>query len=383
MRTLSDSIIAALRVADRLPYAPAARPELHRQPTHALLIVVDGITPAALAAAETPTLDALAAHGVSAARATTIFPSITGPAHTSLVTGAPPAVHGFPYPFLLNAAGDGLEPFHDGLHMRAETIAEAWRAQGLTSAAVGERFLRGACYLSSEFITGHDVTRLTGEALRLIQEDRPHFLMVTYYAADSMGHVFGPESEETLAAIELIDRACSDLLAAYSAVGLRDRTVVVALADHGHVAIEQQVLPEELAPELPLFAHGRIALCPIPPDPTAESWRRLAAQPAVEYVFDEQDLARLHADAPGLGRAVVLLREGYGFGPTNLRGHHGAWSATEQRIPLILSGCGIRAGASLDTCAIIDIAPTLSWMLGAAPPRHSRGRVLEEILDHR
>lgn len=62
-------------------------------------------------------------------------------------------------------------------------------------------------------------------------------------------------------------------------------------------------------------------------------------------------------------------------------GYHGAWSRTEQRVPLIFSGAGIRSTARLETCELIDIAPTLSLLLGGDVPQHADGRVLWEMLD--
>jgi len=64
-----------------------------------------------------------------------------------------------------------------------------------------------------------------------------------------------------------------------------------------------------------------------------------------------------------------------------MKGYHGAWSETDRHIPLILSGAGIRAGSSLTTCEIIDLAPTLSVLLGGAIPENNQGRILWEILD--
>jgi arylsulfatase A-like enzyme len=69
------------------------------------------------------------------------------------------------------------------------------------------------------------------------------------------------------------------------------------------------------------------------------------------------------------------------FDERNLRGYHGAWTEVERRVPLILSGAGIRAGASLATCETIDVAPTLSLLLGGDIPANAEGRVLWEALD--
>ncbi|HEY6043163.1 MAG TPA: alkaline phosphatase family protein, partial [Anaerolineae bacterium] len=93
--------------------------------------------------AHTPNFNSLLQHGASATDARTIFPTITGPAHTSILTGARVGTHGFLYPKMLDAYGNRLFDFTEGL-MQAETIAEAWRPRGITSAGIGSRFLRGA-----------------------------------------------------------------------------------------------------------------------------------------------------------------------------------------------------------------------------------------------
>ena len=50
-------------------------------------------------------------------------------------------------------------------------------------------------------------------------------------------------------------------------------------------------------------------------------------------------------------------------------------------MPLLLSGAGIRAHAPLTTCEIVDLAPTLSVLLGGDIPSQAEGRVVWEALD--
>lgn len=68
-------------------------------------------------------------------------------------------------------------------------------------------------------------------------------------------------------------------------------------------------------------------------------------------------------------------------GGRSLAGYHGAWSETDRHIPLILSGAGIREGAELGACELVDIAATLSTLLGGAIPENNQGRILWEALD--
>jgi hypothetical protein len=53
--------------------------------------------------------------------------------------------------------------------------------------------------------------------------------------------------------------------------------------------------------------------------------------------------------------------------------------AYDRIVPLLIAGKGIEAGRYGQAAGIIDIAPTLAFMLGTTPPSGSQGRVLYEI----
>jgi hypothetical protein len=61
---------------------------------------------------------------------------------------------------------------------------------------------------------------------------------------------------------------------------------------------------------------------------------------------------------------------------TDLRSHG---SIHEQTIPMIVAGCGLRAGGRIEGGSIVDLAPTLSRLLGLSGEGF-QGRVLEEAL---
>src|SRR5919206_4951582 len=65
-------------------------------PKPVVLIVIDGLTPSMLEAAETPALRFLLEHG-SYRRAASTFPSLTPVCLTSIATGAHPDVHEIPH----------------------------------------------------------------------------------------------------------------------------------------------------------------------------------------------------------------------------------------------------------------------------------------------
>ncbi len=376
----TPDVLSRLAQADKVTYRPRPRDFLNRAPMRGLLIIADGITPQALERAHTPTFDALAARGVRAERARTIFPTITGPAHTSLLTGARVGTHGFLYPKILDAYGNRLVDFIEG-RIRAETVAEAWRENGITSIGIGSRFLRGADAMISEGVLGEDFVEITERAVNAIRTWAPHFLMVVFYVGDTFGHLFGPDAEETLAAIDQMDAMTARLLGVYAERDFLDDTVIAVLADHGHMPIDEIVTADfvEQAGALP---HGRLALAPR--ELAAGEMRALLNDPRVDDVYAREELELLGAWDTPWGERVVALKEGLMFPDVrgrHMRGYHGGFTESEWHIPLILSGPGIMVGARLDQCEIIDLAPTLSVLLGGTLPQQNEGRVLWEILD--
>jgi arylsulfatase A-like enzyme len=279
---------------------------------------------------------------------------------------------------MLDAYGNRLLDFSEGL-MQAETLAEAWRPRGLTSVGIGSRFLRGADALVAEGVVGEDMDEITARAMAAVRDWEPYFLMVVYYAADSMGHLFGAESAETLAAIEDIDARVARILNAYADKNLLDETVVVVLADHGMMQVEQSV-GDEFLKGFDAVAHGRLAFTPRALSDRAISTLMNLAE--VEDVWSQDELELLGAWNPRWGKHIIHLKEGLMFPHAReMLGYHGAWTRTERQVPLILSGAGIRPTARLDTCELVDLAPTLSCLLGGDLPQHAEGRVLWEILD--
>jgi len=60
---------------------------------------------------------------------------------------------------------------------------------------------------------------------------------------------------------------------------------------------------------------------------------------------------------------------------------HGSGFTYDTHVPLIFFGKGIKKGSTFERSEIIDIAPTLSALLGIARPNGAMGRVLSTMLD--
>jgi hypothetical protein len=78
-----------------------------------------------------------------------------------------------------------------------------------------------------------------------------------------------------------------------------------------------------------------------------------------------------------LERDAVIVTADHGH--TN-RGGHGGVEPEVLTVPLIAAGAGIRPGAVAHDARLIDIAPTVSALLGIAAPGHGVGRTLTEML---
>jgi hypothetical protein len=258
-----------------------------------VLVVIDGLTPSMLEAADTPALRFLLDHG-SYRRAASAFPSLTPVCLASIATGAHPDVHEIPHLVwwhrgeqriveygssfaAMRAAGltQGLRDTIVNLNERhlgkaAETVYEALEGQGLTTAAINitcyrgrhrhlptlpgvpavngpKRFFFYSLYESDR--TGAPIA-IRNRALGSIDAyaaavgrwlvTRDGFDLLVHYLPDYdyASHVLGPDS-----AHEALARSDSAVAALMDAAGGPDefleRYAVLLCADHGQSRVEQ------------------------------------------------------------------------------------------------------------------------------------------------
>ena len=108
-----------------------------RAPTVA--VCIDGSEPgyieAAIAKGIAPNLDRLMHTGANL-RALSVIPSFTNPNNISIITGAPPAVHGIAGNYFFDAASGQEVMMNDARFMRADTIMKAFHDAGAKVAVV-------------------------------------------------------------------------------------------------------------------------------------------------------------------------------------------------------------------------------------------------------
>ncbi|HET7034131.1 MAG TPA: alkaline phosphatase family protein [Thermomicrobiaceae bacterium] len=249
-----------------------------------ILISIDGMASGYLTRADAlglkiPNLRQLQREGTTAEAVRSVMPSVTFPAHITMITGVNPSRHGVVSNDVLDRRdpgqlqGAGAYVFYEDI--TARTLFDAVRAQGGTSGAVWWPVTVGAPvdfnFPDYEAPTLKDARVLlrfsSPEARRLVPspealigiggdteldalrariavaflEHRPELLAVHFIALDTAAHDHAPYSPEALAALEAVDRHIGTLVAAAKAAGLWDETTLIVTSDHGFVPVERQV----------------------------------------------------------------------------------------------------------------------------------------------
>lgn len=264
---------------------PAAGPASSQR--HVIVVSVDGLLPQSYMAPDdhglaVPTLRMLKDAGAFSPGVRSVFPSVTYPAHTSMVTGVRPAVHGI----TSNRTWDPLGENQDGWYWYAEDIRvpPIWQiatAAGLRTALINWPVTVGAevDYLVAEYWragTGDDVKLIKAlstpglleataarfddfwqtftppdtldkasidVAIHILETAPPELMFVHTWMVDEYQHRNGPWSDEARARIEEADTQIGRLIDAARRAGIWDRTTLVVVSDHGFLPVEQVIRP--------------------------------------------------------------------------------------------------------------------------------------------
>lgn len=259
---------------------------------HVILVSIDGLPPDAYLRPDelglaVPALRAMKDDGVWSAGARTVYPSVTYPAHTTIVTGREPAQHGMHG----NAVFDPTDPGTRGRlyaeDIRVPTLWDATFSAQLPTALINwpvtigadahllfpevwppivpadpklERALASAGLIDRverrfpgtrralEATEGRD-DALVNLTVTVILEDRPALLLLHLLEVDKASHRSGPWSREANAAIERADAALTRIVQASRDAETWKNTALVVVSDHGFVAVRKRSRPGVRFPE--------------------------------------------------------------------------------------------------------------------------------------
>ena len=269
------------------------------------------------------------------------------------------------------------------------------------------------------------------EAEQLGKRGVTDMLCVSFSGMDIVGHAFGPHSHEVMDMVVRLDAIIADFLSFLDRhVGLRS-CVLVLMADHGVAPI-----PEYIKRTMPSADVGRVPVDSLKAFCTRALTRRfgepqhdmpwidaivanniylnreVSSQPtmppldlvastladslrthaAIAAAYSRRELSSASASnvlAAKMQRSFHPLRSGdvmYALKPYWTEGtdqygaSHGEPYEYDAHVPLVFVGDGIRRGTFAVEASPVDIAPTLSALLGIEFPPGREGRVLIEAL---
>jgi phosphonoacetate hydrolase len=390
-----------------------------KRPRKALVFLIDGFDPAYVQPARMPRLAALMREGASTLDGRGVLPSLTNVNHISLLTGTFPERHGLSTNFYFDRE-TWSEVFMDQVSFVREPLlferlkAAGWSTGMVTAKEKLTRLLRRGLDDCVDMKTHPEAFQaavgmppdifsleINLWVLRMAREVAtrmaPDFLYVA--TTDYPQHKLGPDEPAMQAYLEESDDAFGRLLDAYDLA----ETVVMFTADHGMNAKPRSLSPVRLLAEAGIQAHGvplirdglyahhrdlggALYLYFRDPGAVAEAQAALAGAAGVEEVLPRDDVGRDRLPPDRVGDLVCWAARDVALGiwddgpsrreETGLRSHG---SRHEQRIPMVLAGCGIRPGSAIRNGCTVDLMPTLCHLTGVDPGA-VQGRVLEEAL---
>jgi predicted AlkP superfamily pyrophosphatase or phosphodiesterase len=323
---------------------------------HVMLVSVDGLVPDSYLHPDehglrVPTLRRFVAQGAFSDGALSSFPSVTYPAHTSMVTGVWPSRHGI----VSNRSFDPLDQNREAWFWYREELTAApiwelaydagyqtaliswpvtvgaratwllvdyWRAKNpedlklvraLSTPGFPQRVEQSFPGYTAR-ATSPEPTDEAGVdvASEVLREGKPALLLLHLLQVDGAQHGHGLWSAQALAAIENADAQIARLIAAVERAGILDSTVFVVASDHGFANITRQLQPRTL-----LQQHGLLEL---DESGSVRSWKATCVVNGGSiYVYVKDDdaqiarqvteLFRERAARPGSGIAHVFERE--------------------------------------------------------------------------
>ena len=375
------------------PLADEVLAPLRGEAKRVILILVDGLAlhwlQKWLEAGSLPGWQSLIERGVLAPL-TSIVPSTTSAALTSLWSGAPPAVHGIagyemwlkeygivanmieqrPISYQGKAGHLRMAGFDAGSFLSVGTLGRHLQDHGISSHAFQHHSIihSGLSQMFMDGVESHGfqtAAELWVKARKLLEErlDERMYLWVYWGALDSLSHYQGPDDESILAEFIHFSQAFEQFFLQRLDEKAKKDTVLLFSADHGHIRTDphhhryQAANHPDLMQRLHILPTGENRLTYLHVQPgqveavreyIQQTWPDDAVVEDSEFAL-EQGLfgtGKPHQEMSSrLGDLVVAWRgEAYLWWAPNKRNHligrHGGMSPEEMLVPLL----GIRLG---------------------------------------
>ncbi|HXX24666.1 MAG TPA: ectonucleotide pyrophosphatase/phosphodiesterase [Terriglobia bacterium] len=254
---------------------------------HTMVISVDGLGASLYlrlaAKIHISNLPKLRSEGSYAEGVLGVYPTVTYPSHTTIVTGRMPAEHGIYSNLSSREAGKNSQDwFWFAKAIKVPTLWDEAEAHHLTTGATFWPVTAGAriywiapeiwdpqkpLQVDPSYVAKYATPGLLFEALLeigppqpgqeldvmrsrlaafILKKYKPNLLLVHLCDLDEDEHRFGPDSPQVAATLKKIDGHIGELLAADQAAGLADSTDVFIVSDHGFLPVGSEIKPNVL-----------------------------------------------------------------------------------------------------------------------------------------
>ncbi|MDQ3393296.1 MAG: ectonucleotide pyrophosphatase/phosphodiesterase [Bacteroidota bacterium] len=255
---------------------------------HIILISIDGLRPEFYLDNKypAPNLQDMAIKGTNAKFVKGVFPSVTYPSHTTIVTGVLPREHGILYNSPFEKEGQTGKWYWDAEEIKAETLWETINKNGGTTASLFwpvtvnaaidynipevwpldkeedrmeylKKFVHPAGLLDElmKEATGiltpssFDSDGLNREArtafmaAHILEKYKPTLLTLHLVGTDHFQHDQGREGDMVMKSINAVDYAVGQIYEAVKRHGMAEKTALIITGDHGFADIHTRIDP--------------------------------------------------------------------------------------------------------------------------------------------
>ena len=218
-----------------------------------IIITVDGLRADIIKKAYSPELFKLLKNSSYSLNTNTVSPSITTPAHLSLVSGLTPENHSVK----TNIYFEGVKNF------KSKTVFTSASKNGLKSGLiVGKEKLRllikGSENTYFEFIEydNNSVRSIKEAALKYIIDNNPNLVLIHFPEPDLTGHKHNWISEEYLNKVREIDKSVYSMIEKILEKNSYRDFIIIITSDHGGIGNNHRIKNEKIQ-KIPLIILGK------------------------------------------------------------------------------------------------------------------------------